>query len=221
MKRFSVALAASVAVLCAAAGQVAATTIIGVSGSPVTPNMDGPLIAGSLVSLGLSNNAPQSTGANPSDPFGWDPWGSADSNSQWLSVGGCCGGSGSYQTLNFRSPVDVLTLLWGSPNSDNTITLSTGAIISYVDSSGYYIDGIQQTTSYPNTTDPGYIVTITSSVPFTSATLTNDIGGFEVADIKASAPLPSTWTMLVAGLAGLGFFARRGSKKNVAAPAAA
>ncbi|MGO9327852.1 MAG: hypothetical protein ACLQJ0_07015 [Steroidobacteraceae bacterium] len=34
-------------------------------------------------------------------------------------------------------------------------------------------------------------------------------------------PLPSTWTMLIAGFAGLGFFAYRGTKKNSAAIAAA
>jgi hypothetical protein len=37
----------------------------------------------------------------------------------------------------------------------------------------------------------------------------------------AATPLPSTWTMLIAGFAGLGFFAYRGSKKNAAAIAAA
>ncbi len=36
-----------------------------------------------------------------------------------------------------------------------------------------------------------------------------------------AAPLPSTWTMLIAGFAGLGFFAYRGTKKNSAAIAAA
>jgi hypothetical protein len=34
-------------------------------------------------------------------------------------------------------------------------------------------------------------------------------------------PLPSTWTMLIAGFVGLGFFAYRGSKKNTATIAAA
>jgi hypothetical protein len=34
-------------------------------------------------------------------------------------------------------------------------------------------------------------------------------------------PLPSTWTMLIAGFVGLGFFAYRGSKKNGAALSAA
>lgn len=34
-------------------------------------------------------------------------------------------------------------------------------------------------------------------------------------------PLPSTWTMLIAGFLGLGFFAYHGTKKSAAAPAAA
>ncbi len=34
-------------------------------------------------------------------------------------------------------------------------------------------------------------------------------------------PLPPTWTMLITGFLGLGFFACRGTKKNAAAPAAA
>jgi hypothetical protein len=36
----------------------------------------------------------------------------------------------------------------------------------------------------------------------------------------AATPLPSTWTMLIAGFVGLGFFAYRGSKKNTGALAA-
>jgi hypothetical protein len=43
-----------------------------------------------------------------------------------------------------------------------------------------------------------------------------------VADVTLTAtPLPSTWTMLIGGFAGLGFFAYRGSKKKVAALSAA
>jgi hypothetical protein len=34
-------------------------------------------------------------------------------------------------------------------------------------------------------------------------------------------PLPSTWTMLIAGFVGLGFIAYRGAKKNSAAVASA
>jgi hypothetical protein len=47
---------------------------------------------------------------------------------------------------------------------------------------------------------------------------------FEVAlptNTNLVTPLPSTWTMLIAGFAGLGFFAYRGTKKDAAALAAA
>jgi hypothetical protein len=51
---------------------------------------------------------------------------------------------------------------------------------------------------------------------------TGDDAGSFVLDVGVTAtPLPSTWTMLIAGFAGLGFFAYRGSKKNGAAVAAA
>lgn len=221
--------AAIVAVFGAVSGSASATTVIDISAAPVAANGNGLLIASpSTVSLGASVNTFLETGANPADPFGWDPWGSLDTNSGWLSVAGCCGGAGSYQDLNFSGPVNTLSLLWGSPNADNAITLSNGSVISYVDNAssssldGFYINSVLQPgTSLPNTMDPGYIVTITSST-FTSAVLTNTIGGFEVADISAgliqtglaNTPLPSTWLMLLSGFVGLGFFAYRGAQKN-------
>ena len=50
--------------------------------------------------------------------------------------------------------------------------------------------------------------------PFLAGVTTSD-------SLPAATPLPSTWTMLIAGFLGLGFLAYRGSKKNVAAIAAA
>ena len=46
-------------------------------------------------------------------------------------------------------------------------------------------------------------------------------GGVSTLAGIAATPLPATWTMLIAGFAGLGFFAYRGSKKNAASLAAA
>jgi hypothetical protein len=49
-------------------------------------------------------------------------------------------------------------------------------------------------------------------------------GNFEAyagSEIISAAPLPATWTMLIAGFIGLGFFAYRGSKKSAAVVAAA
>jgi len=52
----------------------------------------------------------------------------------------------------------------------------------------------------------------------------NDNTGYFTVSVtgeSAAAPLPSTWTMLIAGFVGLGFFAHRGSKKNGATLSAA
>jgi hypothetical protein len=46
-------------------------------------------------------------------------------------------------------------------------------------------------------------------------------GGPNFDAFAAAAPLPATWTMLIAGFIGLGYFAYRGSKKSAAAIAAA
>ena len=47
------------------------------------------------------------------------------------------------------------------------------------------------------------------------------IGALQEIGLVLPTPLPSTWTMLIAGFAGLGFFAYRGSKKGSVALAAA
>jgi hypothetical protein len=60
-------------------------------------------------------------------------------------------------------------------------------------------------------TEPAYT---TSSPEFT---MMESIGY----DPVTATPLPSTWTMLIAGFVGLGFFAYRGSKKNAAVLSAA
>ena len=124
LKTVLVGLSVLVASIGFATGRASAETITLSNLGTVPPTTDGVLL-GPGVFLTGSNNAPQSTGADASDPSGWDPWGSADTTSQWLSVGGCCGGSGSFATFSFAE-TNVFTLLWGSPNSDNTITLYSG-----------------------------------------------------------------------------------------------
>jgi len=49
----------------------------------------------------------------------------------------------------------------------------------------------------------------------------SDLGALVTEFNAAATPLPSTWTMLIAGFLGLGFFAYRGSKKSAATMAAA
>ena len=53
-------------------------------------------------------------------------------------------------------------------------------------------------------------------------TTANDPSFTYLDDVSLTAtPLPPTWTMLIAGFVGLGFFAYRGTKKNGTACAAA
>ena len=186
-------LAAAVAL---APGHASAATITLTYDGTAVPNQIGNYLLGPGVSLGTpSGTVVQTTGVNTND--GWDLWGSADTNSPWLSVGGANGSSpDSSQPVDIAVPDNLLTLLWGSPNSDNTITLYNGitsvGIISFVDGTGFEVNGTPVsllppgTLTPPNTTDPGDIITIASSVLFTSAVLSNVIGGFEVADISAT-----------------------------------
>jgi hypothetical protein len=227
MKLLLIGLTAISAAFALVPSRASAVTITLTNDGPVSPNTGGVLLGPGVFETS-SHNAPHSIGANASDPKGWDPWGASDTNSRWLSVGSCCGGTGSFATFSFAAPEDTLSLLWGSPNSDNTVTLYSGkngkgtviGTVSFVDGVGYEINGSPTTTPYgPNTTAPGDIISISSSSLFQSAVLTNDSGGFEVADIRAAAPLPSTWIMLFSALIGLGFFAYRGSR-NAAAIAA-
>jgi hypothetical protein len=237
LKAIFVGLAAFIATIGIASGPTSATTLT--TGSQVTPNTSGSLIAGG-VTLGTvsGNTSSTQTGANAADPFGWDPWGSTDTNSHWLSVAGCCGGASS-AIFNVIAPTGAnnFTLLWGSPNSDNTLKLyseadGTGSLVAtvqFVSGSGFFVDGVLSGQFFgPNTTAPGYIESITTSAVFGSALLTNSNGGFEVADISASTlgvgllsqtPLPATLPLFAGGLGALGLLAKGRKRKTAAATA--
>ena len=208
-------------------GEASAATITLSNLGQVAPGTSGAL-TGANVTLGATSDAPVSTGANPSDPLGWDPWGASDTNSQWLSVGGSGTGTipaDASATFNFGAPATAVTLLWGSPNPGNTLTLfsganGTGSVIGTVsvDSAGYLVNGVPNSgVSFgPNTTGSGDLVTISSTAAFMSALLTNDAGGFEVADVSATldpTPLPAALPLFAGGLGVFGWLGRR-RKRN-------
>jgi hypothetical protein len=56
-----------------------------------------------------------------------------------------------------------------------------------------------------------------SLVSSDGATRVQNLSGLDGLTFSLVTPLPSTWTMLIAGFVGLGFFAYRGTKKNFAA----
>jgi hypothetical protein len=120
--------------------------------------------------------------------------------------------AGASATYSFAAPVTGLSLLWGSPDSYNSITFFLGATNegsisgSALDIQTYGHDQVSLTLG---------------GQAFNSVFLSSgSSNAFEFADLQAT-PLPSTWTMLIAGILGLGIFAYRGSKKTSLAIAAA
>jgi hypothetical protein len=84
----------------------------------------------------------------------------------------------------------------------NSETFTTSSLVTFLRSE--YVAG-NTPGVLPNTPYPGDVFSA-GNLDFNAASAT---------------PLPSTWTMLIAGFIGLGFFTYRGTKKNAAAIAAA
>jgi hypothetical protein len=102
---------------------------------------------------------------------------------------------------------------WGRP---------TGILASAGSTSGSYSSTLMDTNDWEKET---LLFTATSTSTVISLTGNEGdqyIGLDNVSVVQVgTTPLPSTWTMLIAGFLGLGFFAYRGSKKNAAGIAAA
>ena len=130
-------------------------------------------------------------------------------------------------TYNFSSGVTSFSFLWGSPDPWNSVQFFSGA---------------NGTGAIPNALFYGNNPLLTNCC--TSGLNTNDVAVFDftgtVGSVEfqdtgtpafeyaipttgsslAATPLPSTWTMLIAGFVGLGLFAYRGSKNRSAIAAA-
>jgi hypothetical protein len=82
----------------------------------------------------------------------------------------------------------------------------------------YYIvaspDGCETTTSCNYAVGPGNTTLVEYITPGSFSQVSGNW-------VTTTTPLPSTWTMMIAGFVGLGFFAYRGTKKTVAALVAA
>jgi hypothetical protein len=146
------------------------------------------------------------------------------------------------EVLNFSATGTVSCCYGGSPtNGPNGGGLGGSADINGYGNVGPFINPVQ----FPlvgvfNVGSPWSIIVIGSSdtvvVPIGATSLYlglpdalgfdnppgyyNDNTGSFTVNVTAT-PLPPTWTMLIAGFAGLGFFAYRGTKKSSAAFAAA
>jgi hypothetical protein len=109
-------------------------------------------------------------------------------------------GKGTYYIVALDDPNYNQGYFNTGPNQFQTLN-SLGTAISFIGAS--YYDYNSTTLEFPVYQDGGPADRY-------------DAGTFAV----DPTPLPSTWTMLIAGFVGLGFFAYRGSRKNAAALAA-
>ena len=136
------------------------------------------------------------------------------------------GGNSLTDTITFSQPVtDPVMAIWSlgaggdiaSFVFNESVSIESGGISNEYGGSSIYSCG---TDTICGAEGNG---TIQFNGTFTAVSWTNpsfeDWYGFTVG--VSSTPLPSTWTMLIAGFVGLGFFAYRGSKRDFAANAIA
>lgn len=138
---------------------------------------------------------------------GWDPFGSLDKTHNWINIGN----SGGFLTFNLSDLAssiknNTLFIVWGSPNGDNKVTLSDGSFLTTA--------GIAPTVNQRDN-PAGYVLGL-KVADASQITFSTNETAFEFA-FTTAAPEPSTWAMMLVGLVGIGFFARRSSRTRRAA----
>jgi len=181
-------------------------------------------IVGGSSSPSLTYPSPAYTDAtNGTFPIG--PWIPNSTTSSWdtptnpltQNLDPSVNGAYNYHTTFSTSGVDKLSGQFASDNEViaifiNGLQIYTGPTDGSSQFSGW--------TTFSGLTGSGKDQTITFDVVNYAQNGGNPSGlNVEFTALTAT-PLPSTWTMLIAGFVGLGFFAYRGSKKNVSLAAA-
>ena len=146
---------------------------------------------------GLSNN-------------GWDPFGPSDTSHHWWNIGDY-GGS-----VVFNLSGTGLNIVWGSPNDNNTVSFysgagGTGSVVGAVTTSD-----LVSAFGVGNYDQPGYLISFSTPQPFSSVVFSTGPTAFEFA---VAAPELSTWGMMLAGFAGLGFvgYSRKRNESELSA----
>lgn len=125
----------------------------------------------------------------------------------YLAAGPSGGELAGAVTLAFTDPsVTALSFLWGSPDSFNSLTISTTSGATYTfDTAALGLDG---SGNNADTTDVEFIAQAGSDI--TSVTFSSPQDAFEASNFAVSGvPEPATWAMMVLGFLGVGFVAYR------------
>jgi hypothetical protein len=120
---------------------------------------------------------------------------------------------GGTEYINYSSLRDSFGLYWGSVDTYNSLAFYNGSTL-VATTTGPEVDpplfanGGQ--TSYGSN---GYVL-INSLPKFNEVVVTSTSNSFEFDNVVAGVPEPSTWAMMLLGLAGLGYAAIRRSRKG-------
>ncbi len=172
-------------------------------------------------STSIGNYSPGGSIVAPGDQFSGDA-------SNYISVGAQSNGTTSY-TLTFNTPQTYFGLLWNALDSENSLTLFSGATplmtltsSNFSSLSSLYKGNPSAAFHGQDSGEDFFFLNIfgTSGTTFTSVMFSNTNGntGFETDNhtiLASTVPEPSTYGMLFAGLSALGFVKlRRGARKS-------
>lgn len=220
---------------------VASAIIVAAASSPASANVVNLVADGNFDSPAGSDNPPGYTTYSAGAMGAWTVTGTVDLIGNYWQAPPTGGGSvdldgnsvGGISQVVDTITGDTYTLtfyLSGNPDGIGN-TPGSGSDTKYltvvdVGSDDYTfltnVDG--QTHSNMNYVEESLTFTATgpTTIAFNSGDSSPSFYGPVIGGVSlTAAPLPSAWTMLIAGFAGLGFFAYRGSKKNSAALTAA
>jgi hypothetical protein len=168
-------------------------------------------ITWSLVS-GSAATAKGTTSGVSAAPLGMGT--STTTGTTYMSVQG-----GGTEMATWATPQTSLSIYWGSIDADVPGSASGGNINSVaITVDGYTLTGADLMSMYgalgtgsQGSPEGNQLVRITGLASFTQVEFSSSRNAFE---FSLSAPEPSTWAMMLAGFAGLGFLGWRESRKT-------